>query len=224
MKISRNGLLIDFAKLDDFYDFSGYREVPVDPYIDPETSQVVTSILYANLTLNLSGFEAHLQGALRTIERSLGRAIIYKGQLAFSRFGGDAIYDKWGKQIGARGTEPPDLQPYDFLPLAGGIKAIAGTGLRGASQGLLELLGAGGVRNSTIIGVRQTLLKNGFTQGLARNGSGYLFRNAAGEEVRVMSRAGAWDIRIMNRYGNYLDEFGNVAAPGATHGIPVRSR
>jgi hypothetical protein len=45
-----------------------------------------------------------------------------------------------------------------------------------------------------------------------------------GEEVRVMSRGGGWDVRIKNASGNYLDEFGNVGLPASTHGINVTSR
>ena len=75
-----------------------------------------------------------------------------------------------------------------------------------------------------IINIRNILRQNGFTQTITRNGSGYLFRNAAGEEVRVMSRGGGWDVRIKNANGNYLDEFGNVGLPASTHGINVTSR
>ena len=40
-----------------------------------------------------------------------------------------------------------------------------------------------------------------------------------------MSRSGGWDVRVQNRYGNQLDEFGNVAQdPAAAHGIGVFSR
>lgn len=39
-----------------------------------------------------------------------------------------------------------------------------------------------------------------------------------------MRRSGGWDIRVRNASGNYLDEFGNVAAPGGTHSIQVYSR
>ena len=66
--------------------------------------------------------------------------------------------------------------------------------------------------------------QNAFTQTITRNGSGYLFRNAAGEEVRIMSRGGGWDFRVRNASGNYLDEFGNVGSPASTHGITVKSQ
>jgi hypothetical protein len=39
-----------------------------------------------------------------------------------------------------------------------------------------------------------------------------------------MYREGGWDIRIRNRYGNYLDQSGNVAPPTQTHGILVYSK
>ena len=79
----------------------------------------------------------------------------------------------------------------------------------------------GGIRGKSIIQVRDILLTNGFTQQLSNNKSGYLFKNAAGEEVRIMQRNGAWDVRVKNQYGNYLDEYGKVAAPANTHGIGV---
>jgi hypothetical protein len=84
--------------------------------------------------------------------------------------------------------------------------------------------GAGGsVRGRSIIEVRSTLLEEGFTMGEA-HGSGYLFENSLGEQVRIMSRGGGWDLRAMNGYGNYLDEFGNVARDAASaHGINVFS-
>jgi hypothetical protein len=36
-----------------------------------------------------------------------------------------------------------------------------------------------------------------------------------------MNRGGGWDARIMNQFGDYLDEFGNVVDPSLTHGIGV---
>ncbi len=96
------------------------------------------------------------------------------------------------------------------------------------SLGNLRNLGAGlralfknGVSGNSIINIRSTLLNNGFTQTITNNGSGYLFTNSLGEQVRIMSRAGTWDVRIMNQFGNYLDELGNIAAPSKTHGIIV---
>ena len=100
----------------------------------------------------------------------------------------------------------------------------APSGLRGASQGLSSVFEAGTARGRSIIDIRAGLLDDGFTQTLTNNRSGYLFRNSLGEEVRIMSRNGGWDIRIQNQFGNYLDEFGNVANPAATHDIPVHSR
>jgi hypothetical protein len=75
--------------------------------------------------------------------------------------------------------------------------------------GLQQLFAGGSIRNMPIMNIRNILPQNGFTQTITRNGSGYLFRNAAREEVRVMSRGG-WDVGIKNASGNYLDEFGNV--------------
>jgi hypothetical protein len=97
------------------------------------------------------------------------------------------------------------------------------TGLRNASEGLLELFTPGSIRNKTIIEVREVLTRNGFTQQKAE-GTGYLFTNALGEQVRIMYRNGSWDIRVRNQFGNYLDEFGNVAPPGETHGIPTQNQ
>lgn len=98
--------------------------------------------------------------------------------------------------------------------------------MRGASVGLRGLFATGSVRGSSIISIRQTLLNNGFTQGLANNRSGYLFRNGLGEEVRIMSRGGGWDIRMRNGQGNWLDEFGNAVGrrDPRGHGIGVGSR
>lgn len=94
----------------------------------------------------------------------------------------------------------------------------AGLGLTNASAGL-KLLFKNGVKGNSIINVRSTLLNNGFTQSLTRNKSGYLFTNTLGEQVRVMYRHGTWDARIMNQYGNYLDNFGNIGTPGNTHNL-----
>ena len=100
----------------------------------------------------------------------------------------------------------------------------AGSGLRGASAGLQELFASGSIRNRPMIYIRNILRQNGFTQTISRNGQGYLFTNAAGEEVRIMSRNGRWDIRVRNAFGNYLDEYGNVGPPSTTHNITVLSR
>jgi RHS repeat-associated protein len=99
-------------------------------------------------------------------------------------------------------------------------------GLRGASPGLTELFANGSIRNTPIINIRNTLRQNGFSQAITRNKGGYLFRNAAGEEVRIMRRGGGWDLRIRNSNGNYLDEFGRVdqTGGGLSHGINVTSR
>ncbi|MEM1057285.1 MAG: RHS repeat-associated core domain-containing protein [Bacteroidota bacterium] len=95
------------------------------------------------------------------------------------------------------------------------------TGLRSASVGLRLLFSAGSVRGRSIVGIRSTLTSNGFVQVKAK-GNGYLLRHpVTREEVRMMSRNGGWDIRVRNRYGNYLDEAGNVAGPASTHRINI---
>jgi len=124
---------------------------------------------------------------------------------------------------------PPFLQGAEdalaiFLATRGGGRLALASGLRGASPGLLAIFGGGSIRNSSIINIRNTLLQNGFKMTSSQRGSGYLFRNSAGEEVRIMRRNGGWDVRIKNGSGNYLDEFGNVAPPAQTHGITVFPR
>lgn len=111
-----------------------------------------------------------------------------------------------------------------FLATRGRGAGFLPTGLRSASPGLRALFGGGSIRNSSIINIRNTLLKNGFRMTHSDRGSGYLFRNAAGEEVRIMRRGGGWDVRIKNSSGNYLDEFGNVASPAQTHNIHVHPK
>jgi hypothetical protein len=64
--------------------------------------------------------------------------------------------------------------------------------------------------------VRASLLKSGFTQGLSKNRKGYLFVNEAGEQVRIMRKAGEWEIRVRNRAGNWLDDLGNSARDRAS--------
>lgn len=98
------------------------------------------------------------------------------------------------------------------------------TGLRQASAGLRNLFDSGSVNGKSIISIRENLLDDGFTMTLSDNQQGYLFANQLGEEVRIMNRNGGWDIRIKNQFGNYLDEFGNVANPDQTHEIFVESR
>lgn len=111
-----------------------------------------------------------------------------------------------------------------FLATRGRGAGSLATGLRKASPALKSLFGGGSIRNTSIINIRNTLLKNGFRMTHSDRGSGYLFRNAAGEEVRIMRRGGGWDVRIKNSSGNYLDEFGNVAPPAQTHNITVNPR
>jgi hypothetical protein len=99
-----------------------------------------------------------------------------------------------------------------------------GSGLRSASAGLQELFSGGSITGKSIIEVREILLRGGFTMQKAR-GAGYLFQSSLGEEVRIMHRGGGWDLRIMNRYRNYLDAAGNVATGrGPSHGITVFNR
>jgi len=107
--------------------------------------------------------------------------------------------------------------------LQGGVWVHNTCGLKNASEGLKSLFENGSVKGKSIIGIRKTLLKDGFTQTLSKNKSGYLFRNSLGEEVRLMRRNGGWDIRMRNRFGNYLNENGHVATPNSTHGIGVSS-
>jgi len=89
---------------------------------------------------------------------------------------------------------------------------------------LRGLFAEGSVAGKSIIGIRSQLIEGGFTQTLSEKGLGYLFRNSAGEEVRMMSRGGGWDLRVRNAAGNYLDELGNAASPAMTHGIRIFSR
>lgn len=70
-----------------------------------------------------------------------------------------------------------------------------------------------------VVGIRSDLLSSGLRQPLSQNKKGYLFVNGTGEQVRIMRRGSAWDVRVRNAAGNNLDEFGNVAPPSATHGI-----
>lgn len=109
---------------------------------------------------------------------------------------------------GGNNEEPPDR----------------GNGLKNASQGFKEIFDNRSLRNQSIINIRDTLTRNGFKQTITNNRKGYLFKNELGEEIRIMNRGGGWDIRVRNRYGNNLDEFGNVAPPSKTHNIPVRSQ
>jgi RHS repeat-associated protein len=108
-------------------------------------------------------------------------------------------------------TDPFGLAPYP-------------NGLKNASAGLRSLFSDGSVSGKSIISIRSQLLDDGFTQQLAANKSGYLFENSLGEQVRIMSRNGGWDIRIKNQYGIYLGPTGEVVPPAQAHGIPVYSK
>jgi hypothetical protein len=116
--------------------------------------------------------------------------------------------------------------PQPLIGLVPGeIGGGASTGLREASAGLRALFAEGKLTGASIIRIRANLTKSGFVQGLTRNRAGFLFRNNIGEEVRLMNRAGGWDARIMNRFGNYLDELGNVVDDAVkSHGISIFSR
>jgi RHS repeat-associated protein len=98
----------------------------------------------------------------------------------------------------------------------GRLVGQVGSGLRAATGGLRSLFSGGTVSGRTIIGVRASLLKSGFTQGLSKNRKGYLFVNEAGEQVRIMRKAGEWEIRVRNRAGNWLDDLGNSARDRAS--------
>jgi len=98
--------------------------------------------------------------------------------------------------------------------------AIRPTGLRVASEGLRRIFDGGSVRGRFIPNLRKVLLDDGFSLGRAARGAGYLFEKGL-EEVRIMRRNGGWDVRMRNRFGNDLDEWGNVAPSDLTHGIEV---
>jgi hypothetical protein len=97
--------------------------------------------------------------------------------------------------------------------------------LRGASDGLMNISSGGTVRGKFIITVREALLDGGFTRVKANSGKGCRYMHHSGEDVRIMRRNSVWDIRVQNKHGNYLDEFGNVArSSNLAHGIQVFSR
>lgn len=98
------------------------------------------------------------------------------------------------------------------------------SGIKNLSSGLVKLFSNGSIRNKSIIDVRKTLLDNGFKQGVSENKKGYLFKNNIGEEVRIMYRNGKWDIRVKNKFNNYLDEFGSPNNPDKTHNINLNSK
>ena len=155
---------------------------------------------------------------------SMGQQVVdaakAQGRALLDRVGdaGNALKSAFGwvgKQLAIQGG---------FALATEGAGPVIGTGLRAASPALRALFAEGSLSGASIIGIRSTLLEGGFTQSVTRNGAGYLFRNNAGEEVRIMSRAGGWDARIMNKFGNYLDEFGNVADRMKSHGISIFSK
>ncbi len=122
---------------------------------------------------------------------------------------------------GARWFAPRPTISMGIVNIPGGPEELP-SGLRVASSALKALFEGGTVEGKSIIGIRDLLLKSGFTQSLSESGGGYLFRNGLGEEVRIMNRNGGWEIRVMNEFGNYLDNAGNVAPDRASsHGIQV---
>jgi hypothetical protein len=134
-----------------------------------------------------------------------------------------------GEVAGLGDAEAAARAAADGRWLAAGASAFfaapSGKGLRGASAGLSALFkSGGGLADNTIIGIRTTLADHGFAMRLSDNRSGYLFTNAAGEQVRLMREgAGQWYLRVRNAAGNYLDELGNPASKAATH-LPLRNR
>lgn len=110
------------------------------------------------------------------------------------------------------------------MPTGPGGPVKLATGLKTTSEGLRMLFSSGSLRGQSIISIRTVLRSHGFRVGLTQSQQGYLFTNAQGEQVRIMTRGGGWDIRVRNAYGNYLDDLGNVAPPGQTHGIQIFSR
>ena len=80
-----------------------------------------------------------------------------------------------------------------------------------------------GLADETTIGIRSGLRGAGFTMDLALNKKGYLFKNAAGEDVRIMNSSKGWHLRVMNAGGNYLDALGNPGTTAASH-LPISNR
>ncbi len=139
---------------------------------------------------------------------------------------GNWHYMQPNREIVYNATQPRWYHPKPTMNI--GIVNIPGgpeelpSGLRVASNALRALFEGGTVEGKSIIGIRNVLLRSGFTQSLSESGEGYLFRNALGEEVRIMNRNGGWEIRVMNHFGNYLNKTGDVAPDRASsHGIQV---
>jgi hypothetical protein len=112
------------------------------------------------------------------------------------------------------------------------LMAMLPSGLRpssaapqGASPGLISLYSEGSVRGRSMINLRAGLVDDGFQMTRARSGTGYLYQNSMGEQVRFMFRNNRWEIRVRNAAGNYLDEFGYVArGPASAHDIVIVNR
>jgi RHS repeat-associated protein len=111
----------------------------------------------------------------------------------------------------------------------GGSSKVPGApprgGLQNASPALVALYGEGSLYGRSIIEIRRTLVDGGFArQALTQNRKGYLFMGPGGEEVRIMRRSGAWDVRVRNRYGQHLDARGyDPGTAAGSHNITVRS-
>jgi RHS repeat-associated protein len=105
------------------------------------------------------------------------------------------------------------------------VGGVAG-GIRGASPGMKALFEGGTVEGKSIIGIRETLLKNGFKfEGLSRDKKAYLFTFGK-ESVRIRPMGNdTWEILMQNAVGNRLDKYGNVSTGmGPAHGIRVYSK
>ena len=202
--VSRSGNLMGTINSIEGYHF--FFEIRGSYMYVPGTNQVVPD-MYANVLSTLAGLNGGAQ--------STGSWSGTGGSWGDESFFGDAGFGKKALDWILAGG------PVIDVPYYGGMAPTPvniGSGLKGASTGL-KLLYKNGVTGNSIINIRSTLLNNGFRQSLTRNRSGYLFSNTLGEQIRVMSRNGTWDIRVMNQYGNYLDDIGNVALPGSTHNL-----
>ncbi|HEX2868063.1 MAG TPA: RHS repeat-associated core domain-containing protein [Ignavibacteriales bacterium] len=112
------------------------------------------------------------------------------------------------------------------------LQGIVPTGIDGPasfpksmSPGLKALFEGGSVRGQAIMNIKNLLLREGFEMIRADKGIGYLFKNEAGEQVRLMRRNGGWDIRIRLGGGNHVNEFGiDPGSRGGTHDIEIFSK
>jgi len=191
---------------------NGGKNTPYDSF----NSEVNTGSGYAKVGLETA---ARLHPIAPHLELVTGRDIISGRKLTF-----------WEQARNVLAVALPFLKSAPTV--IGGLKvaqkaASIPTGLKSASAGLQALFADGTVAGKSIIGIRDALTSNGFTQTIntGTKNKGYLFTNGIGEEVRVMFRNGGWDVRIRNMTGNYLDAFGNVSqGAAASHGINVFSK